>query len=468
MLDTSGWPEKKLHVLKELHLDSRNVRLEIADPKIEADIREDLFSNENVLGLVKGICSVGYLTHDVPIAVKRDGRYVMVEGNRRLAALQAIQNPQLVPDYRARILALVGEIDDRKSLSIIRVMIAPSQAEADELVAAIHTSNLRRRWGPARQAAFFQAQIDSGKKLQTLLKRYPTIDVRRFVFRANMLNEFRDAKLGDPELRDFLATKEWNQGLSALARVFESKEFLDLTGFRMDKRGRISRSISKKAFNKVASTVVRGMQSGDLNTRSLNSVKSPRFVALMDELRAVSGKPPKSNGKTSDGKAGSAGAGKADAKAKKARPGRKRKFVDTGQILIPDSYPVAVHRCVGELASLEVQKYPNSTFLLMRAVLEKTIKAFAEAKGVDIRGSGNNEKGRVQLGHALKWLLEYTRNHGPKSMMQPIERVRKGKLTSHSDALNAVNHNHQFSVDPDEALATWDSIDPIMRFAIKI
>lgn len=38
--------------------------------------------------------------------------------------------------------------------------------------------------------------------------------------------------------------------------------------------------------------------------------------------------------------------------------------------------------------------------------------------------------------------------------------------TNSSDALNALNHNHQFSVDADEALGMWNSIDPILRYVM--
>jgi hypothetical protein len=501
VLDTSDWPEKKLHVLRDLHLDPKNVRLEIADSKVEADILEDLFVNENALGLVEGICTVGYLTHDVPVVIKRDGRYVMVEGNRRLAALKAIQNPQLVPDYRARISGLADQLPDRSALAKIRVMVAPNQDEADELIAATHTGvNLRKAWSPGRQAAFFQAQIDNGRKLPDLVARYPTIEVRKFVFRAHILNEFRAVKYGDSALRDYVKTKAWKRGLSALARIYESKEFLEITGFRMDAKGKVSKSISKKTFKEIATVIVRGMLDGDLTTRSLNTVRSPRFLQLMGELRAITseGKPAeKASDKSAstgaktkqDADAGnsasdSASKSRSDEKergahkdnagtvgAKSTAPRTKRKrYLDLGQIIVPDTYPRAVGLCVEELSAVEVQRFPNATFLLMRAVLEKSVKAFAEAKNEDIRGSGNNEKGRVHLSHALKWLLEYVKANGPTSRIQPIERVRTGRLvtyTSSSDALNALNHNHHFSVDPDEAVGMWDSIDPILRYVMR-
>lgn len=503
MLDTSDWTEKKLDVLKDLHLDPKNVRLESADAKVEADLLEDLFANENALGLVEGICTVGYLTHDVPVAVKRDGRYVMVEGNRRLAALKAIQNPQLVPDFRARIAAFADQLPDRSALATIRVMVAPHQDEADQLVAATHTGvNLRKRWSPARQAAFFQAQIDNGRKLPDLVARYPTIDVEKFVFRAHILNEFKAAKYSDSSLADFVQTKAWKRGLSALARIYESKDFKEITGFRMDAKGKVSKSISKKTFNEMASVIVQGILDGDLNTRSLNTVKSPRFLQLMSELRAIAPEGKRSEDSSSkkgedtagpegaadsdspsSGPGGEDGASNSDGKAtgqkceadargsRTTAPKTKRKrYLDMGQITPPESYPTAVKLCIEELSALEIQTFPNTVFVMMRAVLEKSVKAFAEAKGVDIKGTGNNEKGYVQLSHALKWLLDHVKANGPKGMIQTIEKVRTGRLvtyTSSSDALNALNHNHQFSVDADEALGMWNSIDPILRYVMS-
>src|SRR5665811_1884713 len=112
----SSWPEMQLDVLADLHLDPKNVRLETPSNAIEADILEDLFVNENALALVEGIAKIGYLTHEVPIALKRQGKYIVVEGNRRVAALKVIQNPMLVPEFQSRITAFASAIPDKKAL----------------------------------------------------------------------------------------------------------------------------------------------------------------------------------------------------------------------------------------------------------------------------------------------------------------------------------------------------------------
>lgn len=498
MLDTSQWPELTVDVLKEVHLDPQNVRLEIADAKVEADIIEDLFVNEDALGLVEGICKVGYLTHETPIVLKRRGKYVMVEGNRRLAALKAIQNPMFVPDYQARIAALAALLPDRSALAKIRVMVAPNQAEADQLIAAIHTGNLRKAWTPGRQAAFFQAQIDAGRKLSDLLTRYPTIDVKRFVFRAHIINLFKSVSYDDPVLKDFLTTKKWSRGLSTLARIYESKDFLELTGLTLQ-RDRIVKTLSDGVFKEIATAIVRGMYDENINTRSLNSVKSPRFTQLINELRLIvadagdsqptSGSSPTTplrNGGAGKGastgvtspEAGippstSSGSGSATPAAPtppKSRQTKKQRNLDLGQVRAPDSYPEALKLLLGELSEIDVYKYPNATFLMIRAVLEKSIKSFAEAKSVDIKATGNNQNGYVQLRHALNWLLEDVKANGPTYLRQVIEGVRTGRLvtyTNSGDSLNAINHNHHFKVDPEQAFAMWTSVDSIMRYVMK-
>lgn len=492
MLDTSSWPEIDLDVLKDVHLDPTNVRLETADLKVEADIIQDLFANEDALGLVEGICKVGYLTHERPVVLMRSGNYIMVEGNRRLAALKAIQNPMLVPDYQARVSTLVTLVPDRTALATVRAMVAPSQAEADQLIAAIHTGNLRKPWSPSRQAAFFQAQINAGRTLRELITRYPTIDVRKFVFRAHIVNLFRSVHYDDAELQDYLATKKWARGLSTLARIYESREFLDLTGLSMDEAGDITMTLSSSAFKGVATAIVRGMYEENINTRSLNSVSSPRYTQLLKELRQIAadagsassqpGQSAPSPGPSNRGGSPSPTVGSvpgslpppvAASSIQNSPPSgrtRKSRTLDLGQIKPDASYPAGLKLLLGELSEIDVPKYPNATFLIIRAVLEKSIKAFAEAKSIDIKSTGNSQNGYVQLHNALKWLLEYVKANGPTYLIQVIEGIRTGKIvtyTSTADALNATNHNHHFLVDRDQVFAMWDSIDSLMKYLMK-
>lgn len=148
---------------------------------------------------------------------------------------------------------------------------------------------------------------------------------------------------------------------------------------------------------------------------------------------------------------------------------RKQHTINAGALVVPEQYPYAVSALLVELAKINVRTFPNLTFLGIRAALEKSIKAYAEAKSSEIRPR-HNSKGYVQLSHALDWLLEDVKANGPTKLRQPIERVRTGKLTSYAhtkDALNAVNHNHDFTASSDEAVDMWNAIEPIMKHLMK-
>lgn len=501
MLNTAAWPDLELSVVSDIHLDPKNVRLETTDAQVEADILEDLFAHEDVLKLVEGISKIGYLTHETPIVVKRHGKYIVVEGNRRLAALKAIQNPLIVPKYQARVMALTKAIPNVSLLERIHVMVAPSQGLANQIIAAIHTSNLRKPWSALRRAAFFQVQINAGQNYADLVQRYPTIDVRFFVFRGHIINLFYNRTYADPTLNEFLKTKEGREALSTLSRIYETKAFLDLVGFVMDDKGVFGMAISEEAMQAVATMIVQGIKSGELDTRSLGTVRSPRFTMLMAELRETidsagdnsssnpstkaTGEPksdpaPGSSGTTGTPSPGpsSDGGSQQPTSADKSgqdnpKPAPKRakvRFLPLGGFVTPPEYPVAVKLHLEELSALDIQKFPNTAFLALRAVLEKSIKSYAEAKGIDIRANGTNTNGYVQLHDALRWFGEHIAQNGPRPLVQATRRLQNARLinyTASNDAMNAINHNNHFHVDPGEVINCWNSIDSVMRELMK-
>ncbi len=95
MIDMSTWEELVVDVVHDLRLDPHNVRLGLEAPERvpESDIVQDLFSNEKALSLVESIVKVGLLTHEVPIVVRRGNQLVVIEGNRRVAALKQFRTP---------------------------------------------------------------------------------------------------------------------------------------------------------------------------------------------------------------------------------------------------------------------------------------------------------------------------------------------------------------------------------------
>lgn len=94
-----------------LHFDHENPRLAeygIGDHLDEDEILDILWDAMDVQELVQSISASGFFEHEALIVATEDGRDIVIEGNRRLAAVKVLRNPELavekgwqVPKLRA-------------------------------------------------------------------------------------------------------------------------------------------------------------------------------------------------------------------------------------------------------------------------------------------------------------------------------------------------------------------------------
>lgn len=80
--------------VSDLHFDARNPRLvEFSQLKTEDEILQVLWDNMAVNEIVMSILANGFFENEVLYATVEEGKYVVVEGNRRLAAVKLILDP---------------------------------------------------------------------------------------------------------------------------------------------------------------------------------------------------------------------------------------------------------------------------------------------------------------------------------------------------------------------------------------
>ena len=156
------WPIKEKSITN-LFLDQQNIRTPLSDADQNALIR-DMFTNEDAFELVKSYLLNGIFPDEFPIVIEENSRFIVIEGNRRLAALKAIIEPDIVPSWKKRIIHLVSI--SKFNFEKIRVVIAPNRDAAIKHIANKHTINYRKPWKPLREAYFFKSKIDIGKSLQ--------------------------------------------------------------------------------------------------------------------------------------------------------------------------------------------------------------------------------------------------------------------------------------------------------------
>lgn len=426
MIDTSTWKDVRADVLDELHLDPRNVRLDGLTTSTDADIIQSLFHNEKVLKLAEGIAKAGYFTHEVPIVVMREGKLVVVEGNRRVAALATIQNPFLVPAYQAKIEKLASLIPNREALRRISVKQAPSEDEANQLIAALHTSNQRVNWTRARQAAFFQRLIDTGHDLKGLQEEYPTADVLEYVKRGSVLAIFKGIRFDNPDLEHFTASGRFP--VSTLERLYEYQGFLDLAGLQFDANtGLFTLEGDEGRFHRLANRVLGDIKDKTIDTRVLSGPNAESYRNYMRGLEQYledpSGTgPQRDNGKRDESKnqedsgeprpsskqeTNSQQNGDEAPSGSDPRGNQSSTRLDTSDLIPLAGFP-AIERLLKEIGTINYRTFPNASFDLLRTFLEKSIKAFAESINESIPRT--NPSGFVYLSDCMNWLGQYVRS----------------------------------------------------------
>jgi hypothetical protein len=87
------------------------------------DVIEELIKSADLKELVESIASNGYIDIEPLVVMRRKsgGKYSVLEGNRRLAALQLLNNPALAREVGFQLPGVTGDAETFKSASVYRV-----------------------------------------------------------------------------------------------------------------------------------------------------------------------------------------------------------------------------------------------------------------------------------------------------------------------------------------------------------
>ena len=110
--------------VSELAFDVRNPRLpefDLTDAPSDEDIVRLLWETMDVRELVMSIAASGFFLHEPLIVAQEDGKNVVIEGNRRLAAVKLLLYPDLAEEVGAAVPALAEERKEAlRKLPIVR------------------------------------------------------------------------------------------------------------------------------------------------------------------------------------------------------------------------------------------------------------------------------------------------------------------------------------------------------------
>ena len=142
--------------INKLILDSANVRI---PDYIQGEDRQQallryLINSEDVLSLVRSFLTEDYIDIKYPVVIKDNGKYVVLEGNRRVSALKVLCDPTSAGEKEQEIRNQLETTDIQWNIQAINVQICPSRKAFARTLARIHTKQSKKSW-PRDQIAQF-------------------------------------------------------------------------------------------------------------------------------------------------------------------------------------------------------------------------------------------------------------------------------------------------------------------------
>lgn len=154
-IDYSKW-ETFTYSLNTLQLDVNNPRIRYRGvPLNQTQIMKFLIKNEKVYDLAKKISEEGYFVNEDPIICIENDKKVVLEGNRRTAALKLLQNPtKYLSRSKAAVLVKNIKENDFPVNKKLKCFIAPNRLMANPIIYERHQGASLERWKSGNQYAF--------------------------------------------------------------------------------------------------------------------------------------------------------------------------------------------------------------------------------------------------------------------------------------------------------------------------
>lgn len=443
------WDRQEMSI-GSLELDLYNYR-HGPQPNQKAALEAIMADQKNKLvKLAKDIIQLGTSPFEQPIVVatkEKDGNFTVVEGNRRLATLKLLLDPDSAKG--TPIHAAFVKLNKNHADAIPKVLecaIAPDRPSAQIWIERKHSSGMGGV-GIESWSNIAKARSDAEKGLPR-----PDLDAVNFVL--------SDPKL-DSEIRAHLSGSDFQ--LSTLERLVTNKELQDAADFKL-KNGQLIASSNKAWLRKVLTDIVSTIKSGsrkgvNFTVRDIDKTDDRRkFVKKV--VADHPGKKKASKRWTVTAKPAAvgtaAGAGKKLPRSTPSTAERTRIMRRDFKLKLPSG---KINDIFSELKLLHAYKNRHSVSVLLRVFLEITIDEYMEKHGITLRTSSGRFR---SLKDRLTTTLKHVDNTKlmTRNQLQPIRTAisDKGSVLA-PETLNAYVHGKWMNPDPELLKITWNNVE---------
>ncbi|WP_312414652.1 hypothetical protein [Comamonas sp.] len=376
---------------KKLQLDPYNPRIEVEKGVTQEKIRLKLLELEDVLDLARGIeRNKGLFYGERIIVVEEDGKFFVLEGNRRVTACQMLLSPSLIPaHYKTRFPK--ASADTKASITSIQVDVAPSRAMAEPILTKRHTERSAKPWSPVAKMRRAVRLLDnhSVEEVAQLLGT-SVAQVRKLIRPYRLLKLALELTVWSPDERRVLEDEKLKT--NPYTRLFTLSATKEALRAHFDEDQNIVSALSQEKFTRELERIARDFLLGDPANGGKpkhDTRTDPReyFADLLAENQAQgwkqSAEPVKAAGKASKDSAtgkptptaetsmqATKSSGTSQSSTAQPQGPRASVFFENLQCHVQDDILIKLS---GELRSVNHVKMPVAASLLLRAMFEAAL-----------------------------------------------------------------------------------------------
>lgn len=439
-------PYNKVVALSELLVDVENPRFsDVIENQNDAIITIAKKQDKKLIKLAEDIDEFGVNPAELLIVLpyeKSDKYYIVLEGNRRIAALKILENPEIIKNAVKGSLyekmKKIGSDYEKNPIDGIDCVVFDSREEANHWIELKHT----------------------GENDGAGVVSWGSPEIDRFRRRAGQKSETEQI-LEFLQKRNFISNEtRRNTPISSLKRLLSTPHVRMKLGIEYD-NGIVKTKLSEDEVAKGLTKVVEDLSTQTIRTSNIYYSKDR--ISYIDNLpseelpdRSLLGTESKKLEDTDKNPPGK----KTESKPRN-KPSRRRRstLIPNRELVLSISQP-RINEIFHELRKLNINDFTNATSVLFRVFVELSLDDYC---------SENNliKNDMAKLSAKLNNVANHLKENGKLSSqeLKPVRRAAQNDyfLGSTLTTMNQYVHNQFFHPAPQDLISAWDSLEPFFK-----
>lgn len=436
-------PINQAIALSDLLIDVENPRIETSLENQREAIRAVAIQQGGKLAaLAKDILEYGLNPSEIPIVMPyagNDGRYVVLEGNRRITALKVLENPELIDgevgDTTFKRIRTLSNTYHGNPIDTLNCIVVADRPEANHWIELRHTGENEGaglvRWGGAETARFRRRSGQKSPALQVL----------------DYLEQRGDI---DTETRQRVP-------VTSLGRVLSTPHVRTKLGIDL-RSGTIETRFDDAGVARGLKRVVEDLASGNIKTEDIYARDDRiRYIDNLPEEELPDISSPDDDFRPLGTDAVSQDQGPRTTSKKQRKGSTSGKSRTT---LIPRGFTLSIktpriNEIYQELRKLEIEEFSNAVSVLFRVFLELSVDAYNSKNGLGISEMDPLNSKVLAVARDLE-----SEGKLERKQVIPVERATQKDtfLATNIYTMHQYVHNPYFSPVPSDLRAMWDNL----------